>query len=273
MLRGLHALACQHPLFKGDDFSWFKRKILQLPHEAKAARRQRQINKMIPVELLTRLPELIRAERMHSSGLSPVQVARKVRDEVFAGLPLYWRQIQLRTLDLEANLKTQILPRDVRRKIYLPKSVEAELKCDPKTEVTYAHYKETATKNKQERFEALPPLAILREYIEVHRPLLVGSKDHSILVVNDAGEPMCKQDVISKLTTLSVRHLGVRVLPHARRRVAASYALGCGETIDTVRKMLGQSDAASTWLYADAASSSNGVVALEKLYSSEEKAL
>jgi hypothetical protein len=247
MLRGLHALACQHPLFKGDTYSWFQRKIRQLPHEPKSTRRQRQIDKMVPLELLTRLPELIRAERINASGSNPVRVARMVRDEVFASLPVYWRQIQIRTLDLDANLKRGILARDIKRQIYLPKRVEEDLKQDPIKEVTYIHYNEKQTKNKQERFEAVPDLDILREYLDEHRPLLVGDKKHPILMVNDAGNPMCKQDVIAKLTTLSARHLGgLRVLPHARRRVAASYALACGETIETVRKMLGQSDPTTT---------------------------
>jgi hypothetical protein len=90
-----------------------------------------------------------------------------------------------------------------------------------------------------------------------------------LLFVNNAGMPMCSQDVIGLVTRLSMRHPGRRVLPHARRRIAASYALACGETIGSVQKMMRHSDPTTTWLYADAASSSSGVDALEEHYKSE----
>jgi hypothetical protein len=273
MFHALRALTWQHPLFQGEDYSWLSRKIRQLPHEPQAARKQRQIDKMIHFELLTQLPELIRAERLGATDLSPLRLARLVRDEVFASLPLYWRQIQLRTLDLDENLKSGVLARDVKRQIYLPRNVESALRRAPSSKVTYVHYDETRTKNKEERFEAIQPIPILQEYIEVHRPLLVDSKTHTVLLVNDAGEPMCKQNVIAKLEMLSVRHLGVRVVPHARRRIAATYALGCGETLESVRNMLGQADPTVTWHYADAASPSNRVVALERLYNTPHATL
>jgi hypothetical protein len=272
-LRAIHALMWQHPLFKKSDFSWFQRTIRQLPHEPKAARRQRQIDKMVPFERLAMVPRLIREERLRSTGLSAVATARSVRDELFMGWPFPWRQKNLREFDIRKNLKKKPLARDIRRKIWMPKTVEAELKRNPYQPVIYAHHKEIATKNKREVFEAFDHvLELLQSYIEIHRKVLMGEKKHSVLFVNNAGEPMCKQDVISLVTRCSVRHLGLRVLPHARRRIVASYALASGEQIDSVQKMLWQSDPTTTWLYADAASSSSGVVALEKHYSSQPPA-
>ena len=276
-LRAIHALMWQHPLFKRSDFSWFQRAIRQLPHEAKAARRQRQIDKMIPFDLLATVPHLIREERIQSTGLSPVDIARSVRDELFMAWPS-WRQKDVREFDIRKNLKEEPLSRDIRRKICMPKGMEAELKLNPYRKVIHSHHKETSTKNKKEVFEVFDfgpeTLELLQSYRDTHRKTLMAGKTHSVFFVNDAGEPMCKQDVISLVTRLSVRHLGLkyRVLPHSRRRITASYALASGEKIESVQKMLWQSDPTTTWLYADAASSSSGVVALEKHYSSQAPA-
>ncbi|MRX50188.1 tyrosine-type recombinase/integrase [Paracoccus sp. S-4012] len=77
-------------------------------------------------------------------------------------------------------------------------------------------------------------------YLSTYRPILLGGRDHDRLWVTARGQPLSDDGIAGDVETVSARHLGLRLHPHAFRHIAAtSIAESDPEHIGIIRDILG----------------------------------
>lgn len=80
----------------------------------------------------------------------------------------------------------------------------------------------------------------MRAYLGTYRPILLRGGDHDRLWVTARGLPMSDDGLAGDVETVSARHLGVRLHPHAFRHIAAtSIAEFDPEHVGIIRDILG----------------------------------
>jgi integrase/recombinase XerD len=93
-------------------------------------------------------------------------------------------------------------------------------------------------------------VAEVREYVENHRPRLVGDKREAALFVNRRGERLTRQGFWLILKGYA-RQAGIegRVTPHTLRHSFATHMLRGGMDIHTVQELLGHANISTTQVY------------------------
>lgn len=77
-------------------------------------------------------------------------------------------------------------------------------------------------------------------YLVTHRPRLLGGRSHDRLWVTARGQPLSNDGIADDVETVTARHLGLRLHPHAFRHIAAtSIAEFDPEHVGIIRDILG----------------------------------
>lgn len=80
----------------------------------------------------------------------------------------------------------------------------------------------------------------MRAYLDTYRPILLHGRDHDRLWVTSRGQPLSDDGIAGDVETVSARHLGLRLHPHAFRHIAAtSIAEFDPEHVGIIRDILG----------------------------------
>ena len=85
------------------------------------------------------------------------------------------------------------------------------------------HFRREETKNGDSVRGVLPRrlIAPLDEYVEEHRPVLLGCGSSSALFIRRGGRPFSKECMEDLVSSLTARHCGVHVTPHQFRHAFA----------------------------------------------------
>jgi hypothetical protein len=97
-------------------------------------------------------------------------------------------------------------------------------------------------KNGEHQEFELPPLVakLLRDYVEIHRPVLLREMDEGWLFPGAGQGPKHEVTLRQQLTKMVEKHLGLKINPHLYRHVAAFFYLQAHpEDLETVRRLLG----------------------------------
>jgi site-specific recombinase XerD len=118
-------------------------------------------------------------------------------------------------------------------------------------------------------------VALLEEYIKVHRPVLLkGSTDPGTLFLNSTGRAMSTNQIRGLVKKLSFEHTGVAVTPHIYRDiVAVEWLMSHPEDYLTVSKMLWHRNINTTIrIYGRRFDESTGVARMDDWRASRRKA-
>ncbi len=193
-LARLHAAVKKYrrPPLVGKDFHWIRDLMRGLRRESPDQARQRKAAKWIDYELLEEIPAGIRARAEALRGDRGQQVATLRRDELIFTwlLILPWRSRNLRECrvgdeDQGANLfKCEVTPFSTVAK---PEWVKQALRVTPHETFWMFYFRKHETKNGREVRSLLPEqlIAPLEEYLNNHRPALLGDNHGVLLFVSE----------------------------------------------------------------------------------------
>jgi len=274
----IYAALRDNPKYKALDLSWFESIIDQMPIESQSAIDQRKAKKFISYEVAEQIPSRIRAQRLKTKVQNPHILAVHVRNELFMLwlLILAWRQKNIRdcrvTGDSPNLFKAPISPFSMATR---PSWVAEQERASPGTSFWQIHFDPSETKTKNEVNAFLPSelVALLEEYLSIHRPVLVGKSDPGPLFVSSTGRPMKTGQVRSLVTKLASAHAGVPVTPHLYRDIVAYEWLRTHpEDYLTVSKLLWHRDLNTTLkIYGRRFDESTGVARMDDWRSNRSK--
>ncbi|NLW15150.1 MAG: tyrosine-type recombinase/integrase [Erysipelothrix sp.] len=113
-------------------------------------------------------------------------------------------------------------------------------------------------------YESLSPL--IKEYIEVYRPILIKDYEHNYLFVSNTGRPLSVRGVQHILKTQGEQAmLRTRLHPHMLRHTFATHLLDNGASLRIVQTLLGHESISTTQVYTH--------VTMERLKKSYESAM
>jgi len=184
------------------------------------------------------MPDLIRKEVEESSNGDRKRVAVGVRNQlIIAWLTfLAWRSENLRKCRIGsrkrgANLFKARVPARLLSKE--AEWVKDAVKANPRKEFWQFSFAGTETRSGYPVYSRLPEqlVPLLKEYLEQHRPLLVGARDPGTLFVNDVGRPFDRRGFTDLVGSLTLRYARQRVTPDMFRHAfvmawLTSYANG-----------------------------------------------
>lgn len=273
-MRNILALAQQHPLFRGRDYTWLSRKLALLPKEPKAKVRERKSRKLIAFELLAEIPAKIRAERLSRTDLSPADQAHLVAAELWFSLPVNgrpWRQRNFREVTIsrgdDAAIYQEVITDEFVSLLKLTPEMGEALKGKP---AWICHFREDACKTRGEVFQLFPTNLwdLLADYLEIYRDQIAAPGVRT-LWVNRAGQPMSMPDVTSYVTSTAHRFLddkSKKLTPHLLRDIAAAYAVTI--SLDYAQSILWHKVPDTTWTYSGGYNASHAVIVLERHFTS-----
>jgi hypothetical protein len=274
-LASICALTRVHPLFAGRDYSWFRQKLNRLPREPRARLQKRKDMKCIRYEALAEVPVRIRAFRVRSRGLSPVQEARLVHDQLVMSFPLHlpWRQINLRECGIQSpaavNLFEAAIPADIWNEVDPPLWAKTARKSNPHRKFWQFVFYEQQAKGRRVIRGLIPPklVPLLRIYLQRYRHLLIKERDPGTLFLNRAGRAMTQDDMPTLMVGLTSKYIGHRLTPHVMRDIYSEQFLAKGGSVKQLQRMLWHRDISTTWRYCQRFNTSHGAVALDRHFS------
>lgn len=269
-LNGIHALAVHHPLFAGINVDWFLPQLRKLPKEHPDELKARKGLKYRPYAEVAEIPGKILAQARDSAE-DPVAAAWRFHDALFMSWPLHlpWRQRNLRECGIarpaSVNLFFASIPADQRHRLELSPEVLGALKADPRRKFWQVVFDEDTTKAGIAVYRVVPEALVpmLAEYLERHRPLLVGSSDPGTLFLNRDGHAMWAKDVLRLVTNMTLRHIGHRITPHILRDIYAAHFLLEGGEIEVLMERLWHEDVATSENYTGQINSAHGAIELD----------
>ncbi len=174
------------------------------------------------------------AERLAMTTATPTEIALMVMYELLilwlTHLP--WRQRNLRECKLMAEESGGNLfkaPRPDSATMDVPAYVGEAMKENPKATFWQIYFREEEIKVGSMVVRMVVPralVALLEEYIQYHRPVLVGSgPDPGTLFVTESGTAFNQEQIHELVTRLTYRYNGRSVNPHLFRDIFATYWL------------------------------------------------
>jgi integrase len=221
----LGAVRAAYQQFRGVDLPWFRNLLMSMPTETAKTIVKRKAKKWVDYDELKEIPAKIRAaaERGRYSGK---KLAIMRRNELLMTIltNLAWRQRNMR----EPTLGTRADGANIYKEQLHPLStcaradwVLAALAADPHAKFWQVQFDDSETKAHKEIEMILPQdvSALLDEWVEVHRPLLVQGADPGTLFLNSKGRAMTQSRMTSTVGELTLRYAGRRVSPHIARDI------------------------------------------------------
>jgi integrase len=216
----LYGAMRHHPKYKDQDYGWFITLFDEVPDDDPSIVQEKKAKKSASYEDLCKIPSAIRAARLSPDD---PKTSRLVHDELLmlwlTTLP--WRQRNIRECRIgeprTANVFFAPLPSLVH--VAKPKWVEQALKADPKQCFWQFYFREDETKIGQKVRGVLPRrlIALLEEYLAVHRPRLVAKEDPGTLFLNHDGGEVGYQIMTYHISEIVLNHTGRRTTPHLFR--------------------------------------------------------
>jgi integrase len=257
-----------NPTYKDLDLSWFRPLLSQIPPEPESEKRERKGHKYLPYGEVAEIPRLLRRDREGATHAAPRRVAAAVRDELIMSwlVILPWRQRNIRECQLGHNLfKAKLSPLDT---IARPLWVRERLRANPNEEFWQFHFREKETKTGGEVRSILPRrlVALLEEYLQQYRPVLLRGKDPGTLFVSQLGRRFTDQTLTELVSTLTLRYKTRRVTPHIFRDIVAYWwSERYPQDYLTLSKLLWHRDINTTLrIYGGRFDESNGVMRMEE---------
>jgi integrase len=211
-----------YPPLKGTESDSIADLIRQLPvKDDRKLTKLARARKWVDYDKLAQIPDLIRRDLESSKNWSATRRALAVRNQLVMKwlVLLFWRQRNIREIKLGSNLfKEEIHPYSLVDK---PQWVEDALRSNPNEKFWQVHFDSAETKGGRE-FDSLLPrelVALLEEYIEGYRPLLVVGRDTGYLFLNSKGGPINRHSFTNLVGHITQRYVGRRVTPHIFRHV------------------------------------------------------
>jgi integrase len=224
-LAGILAIVKHHPIFRGQDFTWFKALLDSIPLEDDSERKKRKALKYVSYDELEMIPAKIRAFREayeKKRKKSPTRVAQLAMEEfMFRWFLVFpWRQRNLRECSIGGSapnlFKGKIPPLcDIDK----PRWIIEEEARNPEAEFWMVSFTPDGTKTHIPVDLLLPRQLIgpLDEYLAVYRPIFLNGKNSEMLFVSPRGKQMRSDQVgrvIGHWTTTCATN---RTTPHMIR--------------------------------------------------------
>ncbi|WP_170530488.1 site-specific integrase [Ruegeria arenilitoris] len=133
-----------------------------------------------------------------------------------------------------------LIARPVRRRTLLALTSDQHLRKT--SEGFEVHLSAEDTKDKKARWFPLPKVLVqpMVSYLDIHRPVLLGSKTSNALWISQYGDPITPDGLSRELPKVATRLLGVELRPHKFRHIAAtSIAETDPEHVNIIRDILG----------------------------------
>lgn len=211
--------------FRGVDLPWFRNLLMGVPTETAKTIVKRKAKKWVDYNELADIPAKIRAaaDRGRYSG-KKLAIMRGQELLMSMVTKLAWRQRNFRESKLGARadganiFKEELPPLSTCAR---PDWFKTALVENPHEKVWQAQFDETETKAGNEIELILPQdiAALLDEWVQVHRPLLVQGVDPRTLFLNTKGRAMTQSRMTSTVGELTLRYAGRRVPPHIVRDI------------------------------------------------------
>ncbi len=224
-LRLIPAALRYHPSHRSIDISWFKPLLDGIPVEDEAELEMRKEQKYLDYQVLESIPDKVHAIRQGSNKLETDEVALLAMHEFLmrwlAALP--WRQRNVRECRIDGprpNLFKAALEPNSR--VDKPQWVLEEQRRNP--EAQFWQFRFSKLEAKKNAVHALLPKQLvgpLEQYLKEFRPQLVGDAGVETLFVNEAGNPMQRNQMTHIVSKLILQHGGRRVTPHLIRDIFA----------------------------------------------------
>lgn len=219
-LHSLIAAIKQHPAYKGADLSWYAAMRASIPEESDSELEDRRASKSLPYDVLSAIPgKIAHARKQEKSGT--VAYARLVHDQLILEwfVTFAWRQRNVRECRIGTEVTGNLFKAVVNTTKSVAKSqwIEDAWKKDPATEFWQIRFRapsEVKGKRDIRGYVPLHVVQLLEEYLQYHRPLLVGDRDPGTLFLNRVGGCMTQGQVNTLIGNLTVRYGGRRVTPH-----------------------------------------------------------
>ena len=221
----LGAVRAAYSQFRGVDLPWFRTLLMSMPRESAKTIVRRKATKWVDYDELEQVPTKIRAaaERRRYSG-KKLAIMRQHELLMSMVTVLAWRQRNLR----EPTLGTRADGANIFKEELHPLSNCARPDWVVDALMKNAHEKfwqvqfdasETKAHNEIEMILPQDIAALLDEWVQVHRPLLVRGADPGTLFLNSKGRAMTQSRMTSTVGELTLRYACRRVPPHIVRDI------------------------------------------------------
>ena len=184
--------------------------------------------KYLPYDALSAIPEkIVIARKRKQRGQRAY--ARLIHDELLIQflLTFCWRQRNIRECRLGFLEKDNISKEGFSHLVNVakPQWIIEELERNPQALFWQFYFREDETKIGREVRGAVPShiIPLLEEYLEYHRPLLVGNNDPGTLFVNRTGGVLVDEEVMECPATfvpVEMRQTGMRGTDYGTRKEA-----------------------------------------------------
>jgi integrase len=221
----LAAVRAAYEQFRGVDLPWFRNLLMSMPKETAKTIGKRKAKKWVDYNELADIPAKVRAaaERGRYSG-KKLAIMRGQELLMSMVTMLGWRQRNFRELKLGARadganiFKEELQPLSTCAQ---PDWFKTALVKNPHEKVWQVQFDASETKAGKEIELILPQdiAALLDEWVQVHRPLLVQGADPGTLFLNTKGRAMTQSRMTSTVGELTLRYAGRRVSPHIVRDI------------------------------------------------------
>ncbi len=259
-----------HPKYKDRDWKWFGELFAELPEDPESERKQRKAQKCLAYDQLCAVPERLKEIRERTSKKS-VRTSWLVHDELLVRflLTLAWRQRNIRECRLGMpqadNLFYAELP--IRTHVAKPEWVVRALQDGSQQQFWQFYFREDETKIGSQVRGILPHslVPLLEEYLQDHRPRIIGNSETTTLFVNCDGGPLDDQTTNDLVAELVLKYAGKRVPPHLFRGCFAyKWLEGHPEDYLTLSKILWHQNVQTTIdMYGAQFDESNGVCRID----------
>jgi len=228
-LSGVLAIVKYHPMFVGQDFTWFKTLLDSIPVEDPSERKKRKAGKYVTYDELEAIPAQIRAHREayeRKRKKNPTKVAQMAMEElIFRWFLVFpWRQRNLRECRISGpapNLFKARIPSIT--EIDRPQWIIEEEARDPNAEFWQISFSPQGTKTHiaVDLFVPRSLVGPLEGYLAIHRPMLVKGNDPGTLFVTARGKSMRSDQVGKVIGNWTAQFASNRSTPHMIRDAVA----------------------------------------------------
>jgi integrase len=224
-LAGILAIVKHHPMFGGQDFTWFKTILDSIPLEDESERKKRKALKYVSYDDLETIPAKLWAHREafeKKYKKDPSKVAKLAMEAlIFSWFLVFpWRQRNLRECRINGiapNLFKAPIPPIT--EIDKPHWIEEEEARNPAAEFWQISFEPGSVKTHipVDLFVPRSLVGPLEEYLTLYRPLLLSGKDPGTLFVTPRGKPLRSDQVGKVIGHWTTIFAPVRTTPHMIR--------------------------------------------------------